>query len=332
MGVSVGPVYVLGFVLLQQEVPDDLRGRVFSSLNTLVRLCVLISMVAGPLLAVLLGKASSALIENKLDLPGGTLALPGVRLTLWLAALIIIGAGFAAMASLRAGQREEHAGAAPPPVAAHHLVSPAPPAAVGRFVVFEGGEGSGKSTQAACWPRRWGAVLTFEPGGTDVGARLRSLLLDPAPGLAPRAEALLMAADRAQHVADRILPALDAGRTRRVRPLRRFVASPTRATAEGIRSTTSGICRASPPRAWARPGRPARRGDDGGRRPDRHEPDRFEAAGERLPPRVAEGFRAQAAADPDRWVVVDGTGSVDEVQAASQASVRSGSTARVTRP
>ena len=72
-------------------------------------------MVAGPLLAALLGKASSALIESKLDLPGGTLSLPGVRLTLWLAALIIVGAGFAAMASLRAGQREERAGAAPHP-------------------------------------------------------------------------------------------------------------------------------------------------------------------------------------------------------------------------
>ena len=115
MGVSVGPVYVLGFVLLQQEVPDDLRGRVFSSLNTLVRLCILISMVAGPLLAALLGKASSALIEQKLDLPGGTLSLPGVRLALWLAALIIVGAGFAAMYSLRAGQREHRAEASPHP-------------------------------------------------------------------------------------------------------------------------------------------------------------------------------------------------------------------------
>ena len=73
MGVSVGPVYVLGFVLLQQEVPDDLRGRVFSSLNTLVRLCVLISMVAGPLLAAVLGRVSSSLIEGRLDLPAGTL-------------------------------------------------------------------------------------------------------------------------------------------------------------------------------------------------------------------------------------------------------------------
>lgn len=115
MGVSVGPVYVIGFVLLQQEVDDELRGRVFSSLNTLVRLCVLVSMVAGPLLAALLGKVSSALIEEHLDLAGGTIDLPGVRLALWLAALIIIGAGFAAMAALRAGQREVRASVSPHP-------------------------------------------------------------------------------------------------------------------------------------------------------------------------------------------------------------------------
>ncbi len=105
MGVSVGPVYVLGFVLLQEEVPDDLRGRVFSSLNTLVRLCVLVSMVAGPLIAALLGQISASLLEGHLDLPAGSIDLPGVRLALWLAALIITGAGFAAMASLRTGQR-----------------------------------------------------------------------------------------------------------------------------------------------------------------------------------------------------------------------------------
>ncbi len=50
------------------------------------------------------------MLESRLDLPAGTLSLPGVRLALWLAALIIIGAGFAALASLRSGQREERAG------------------------------------------------------------------------------------------------------------------------------------------------------------------------------------------------------------------------------
>src|SRR3954467_8748767 len=86
-------------------------------------------------------------------------------------------------------------------------------AVVGRFVVFEGGEGSGKSTQAKRLADRWGADLTFEPGDTPVGARLRAILLDNETGPpAPRAEALLMAADRAHHVATKIRPALERGR------------------------------------------------------------------------------------------------------------------------
>jgi len=109
MGVAVGPVYVLGFAMLQQEVADDLRGRVFSSLNTLVRLCILIAMVAGPLLAVFLGGISTRLVGGSMDVAGRTIELPGVRLALWLASGIIIAAGIAAWASLRAGARGKDA-------------------------------------------------------------------------------------------------------------------------------------------------------------------------------------------------------------------------------
>ena len=85
----------------------------------------------------------------------------------------------------------------------------------GRFVVLEGGDGSGKSTQRdllVAWLQAAGidAVATLEPGGTALGGSLRKLLLD-GESIAPRAEALLMAADRAQHIADVIRPALARG-------------------------------------------------------------------------------------------------------------------------
>src|SRR5690606_8011586 len=88
---------------------------------------------------------------------------------------------------------------------------------VGVFVAFEGRERSGKASQAglpAEWVRRlWTAgVLTREPGGTEVGAQLRAILLDPATGdLSPRTEALIYAADKAEHVDTLILPALADG-------------------------------------------------------------------------------------------------------------------------
>src|ERR1700722_20207745 len=82
----------------------------------------------------------------------------------------------------------------------------------GRLIALEGIDGSGKSTQARALAGVLGATLTFEPGATPVGARLRQLLLAPdAPAPSPRAEALLMVADRAEHVARVLEPALAAG-------------------------------------------------------------------------------------------------------------------------
>ncbi|MGA9101492.1 dTMP kinase, partial [Aeromicrobium sp.] len=87
----------------------------------------------------------------------------------------------------------------------------------GVFVALEGGEGAGKSTQATLlgeWLDSIGrqVLLTREPGGTDVGALLRRIVLDHATGqLSPRAEALIYAADKAEHVDEVVLPALAEG-------------------------------------------------------------------------------------------------------------------------
>lgn len=88
----------------------------------------------------------------------------------------------------------------------------------GLFITFEGGDGSGKTTQVsllASWLESQGhtVLLTREPGGTDVGLELRNIVLHRKGALAPRAEALLYAADRAHHIYSVVRPALEAGTT-----------------------------------------------------------------------------------------------------------------------
>jgi dTMP kinase len=190
------------------------------------------------------------------------------------------------------------------------------------FVVFEGGEAAGKSTQAARLARRLGAVLTREPGDTPAGKAIRELLLDPATtGLDDRTEALLMAADRAQHVAEVVRPALAAGRHV---VSDRYVGSSLAYQGFGRGLPVDEVRRLS---AWATGGlepdlvvlldvptdvAAARVGD---------RPDRVEAAGEDFHRRVADGYRALAAADPGRWTVVDGCDDPDAVEAAVWAAL-----------
>lgn len=103
LGVCAGSVYVLGFTLLHESVDDELRGRIFSALYTLVRFCVLIAFAVGPFLADLLERLSQSLFDGRISVAGIGIAIPGVRLTLWLAGLIIMGAGVLAVMSLRSG-------------------------------------------------------------------------------------------------------------------------------------------------------------------------------------------------------------------------------------
>jgi dTMP kinase len=182
----------------------------------------------------------------------------------------------------------------------------------GRFVAFEGGEASGKSTQARRLAARLDAVLTREPGGTPTGEQIRALLLDPGNVVDVRAEALLMAAARAQHVHEVIEPALAAGRHvvtdrftasslayqgfGRGLPLEEVRALSAFATG-GLEPDLYVLLDLAPEVAGARRSR---------------EHDRMEAAGEAFHQKVRDGFRSLV---DDRWLVVDGALPPDEVEA-----------------
>ena len=101
MGVFTGSVYVLGFTILHETVEDDLRGRTFSALYTLVRFCLLMAFALAPLLAGGLNRLSTRVFGGSVDILGFTVSLPGVRLALWLAGAIIVSAGLLAIHSLR---------------------------------------------------------------------------------------------------------------------------------------------------------------------------------------------------------------------------------------
>ena len=185
----------------------------------------------------------------------------------------------------------------------------------GRFIVFEGGEGCGKSTQAARLATRLGALLTHEPGATAVGAQLRELMLSRATErLDERAEALLMAADRAQHVTEVVEPALRAGRHV---VCDRYIGSSVAYQGYG-RGLDPDMVRAVS--GWAAgglwpdvtvllsvPDRVAAERIGGAR-------DRIEDAGDDFHRRVLDGFRDQLLDEPESWVEVDGSGTPDRVE------------------
>ncbi len=196
--------------------------------------------------------------------------------------------------------------------------------APGRLIALEGIDGCGKSTQARLLAEHLGAVLTFEPGATTLGSSLRTLLLDPDhPPVAERTEALLMVADRAQHVAEVVRPALEQGRWV---VTDRFSASTLAYQGYGrgldLEELTGLV-------QWA----------TGGLAPDltvlvEVEPavglarrtgsaeDRMEREGVGFGHRVAEGYRCLAEHEDTPWLVVDGSGTVDEVAARVWAGVQ----------
>lgn len=101
-GFAAGPIYVLGFTLLHEHVDDELRGRIFAALLVLVRFCLLLALAVAPLLAEGLDVLSDRWWQSDWDLLGVAIAVPGVRLTMWLSAITVVAAGVLATWSLRA--------------------------------------------------------------------------------------------------------------------------------------------------------------------------------------------------------------------------------------
>jgi dTMP kinase len=194
----------------------------------------------------------------------------------------------------------------------------------GHYIVFEGSEGCGKSTHAARLAVELDAVLTRETGGTRIGGLIRSILHDNAnTELTARAEALLIAGDRAQHIAEIVEPALASGRhvvsDRSVYSSLAYQSFGRGLPYDDVRSVNT----------WALDGHwpelvlfldvPT---EQLNQRMRRRELDRFEAESREFHERVIDGFRSMAAAEPERWVTIDASQQPAATAAAIRAAVR----------
>ena len=194
--------------LMGTDVDDEMRGRVFAVLQSLIRVVLIIALAAVPFVVAAVG-------EHTFTVAGTSVTVDGTRFVLVAGGLLAVAAGVLAYRKMDDGLAV--------PIWADLKIALRGDSAKRRrmagggvFIAFEGGEGSGKSTQiellaAALRESGVDVVVTREPGATSVGRRIRDLFLHDDEALSPRAEALLFAADRAHHVATVIRPALDRG-------------------------------------------------------------------------------------------------------------------------
>jgi dTMP kinase len=314
VGAGAGMAYLAGMTLLGGEVDDAVRGRTFAFVQSMVRVVLMLSIAVT---SVLVGFGGSHQVEVGPIL----LTLDTVRL------LLIIGGAIGMFTGVLAFRRmDDRTGVSVigdliASVRGQLLSRPDLTARTGLFVALEGGEGAGKSTQAiklAAWLKVMGHeyVLTREPGATDVGAQIRSMLLDPSTQIGPRAEALLYASDRAHHVASVIRPALERGA---VVVSDRYVDSSLAYQGAGRSLPLDEVGWLSD---WA----------TGGLRPDLvvvldvsrevsrerisgRAADRLEAESDEFHDRVRQGFLDLAEAHPSRYLVVD---AADDPEAIAQ--------------
>jgi dTMP kinase len=318
LGFAAGLAWVTGYTLLGLEVGDEVRGRTFAFLLSMVRV-VLVSVLA-------VGPAVAALLSTTLGLPHTvhinddvSLTYTGVMATFLLAGVIALAIGVMTLRAMDDGTgpslRAELVEAVR--VRQHDIASPRQAAMPGRFVAFEGGDGSGKSTQVrllGAWLKAQGydTVLTHEPGATETGERLREVLLGGAH-LVPRAEALLFAADRAHHVETVVRPALESGS---VVVTDRYIDSSIAYQGAGREMASSEIAKLS---RWATQGLVPDLTivldvDPGlGRERRGGESDRLESEPDDFHGRVRDRFRELAHRSPSRYLLVDGTGDPEDI-------------------
>jgi dTMP kinase len=310
LGAFSGIAWVTGFTMLGMEVHDDVRGRTFAFVQSIIRITLVAVLAIAPIIAATIG-------EHSYQFENFTLDYNGAQITIGIAGLIAVLIG-----SVSYHQMKDR-----PNVSLWSDIKSALQGELGSitgaptqgiFIAFEGGEGTGKSTQSkllAQWLEQEGesVVLTREPGGTDLGKDLRKILLGHETGaISPRAEALLYAADRAHHVYSVIRPALDRGD---VVITDRYFDSSAAYQGAGRILNPAEVARIS---RWATESFyptltilidvPAEIGL--GRLQSR---DRLEAESNEFHERVRQEYLQIAMMDPERYFVVDGTQPVNEI-------------------
>jgi dTMP kinase len=310
LGAFSGITWVTGFTMLGMEVHDEVRGRTFAFVQSLIRITLVAVLAIVPIIAATIG-------EHRYEFQNVKLDYNGAQITMLIAGLIAVLIG---VISYRHMRDRPTVSLWSDVVAALQgelgAITGAP--TKGTFIAFEGGEGTGKSTQSqllAKWLEQEGetVVLSREPGGTELGKDLRKILLGHETGvISPRAEALLYAADRAHHVFSVIRPGLDRGD---VVITDRYFDSSAAYQGAGRVLNPSEVARIS---RWATESLyptltilidvPAAIG-----LARLKSLDRLEAEPTEFHERVRQEFLQIALMDPERYLVVDGTQTVEEI-------------------
>jgi dTMP kinase len=310
LGAFSGITWVTGFTMLGMEVHDEVRGRTFAFVQSLIRVTLVAVLAIAPIIAATIG-------EHRYEFQNVKLDYNGAQITMLIAGLIAVLIG---VISYRQMRDRPTVSLWSDVIAAlqGELGSITGGQTKGTFIAFEGGEGTGKSTQSkllAKWLEQEGetVVLSREPGGTELGKDLRKILLGHETGaISPRAEALLYAADRAHHVFSVIRPGLDRGD---VVITDRYFDSSAAYQGAGRVLNPSEVARIS---RWATESLyptltilidvPAVIG-----LARLKSLDRLEAEPREFHERVRQEFLQIALMDPERYLVVDGTQTVEEI-------------------